>query len=821
MVVVNLLMLVVVVIFYLIGKRNRARTAEALAENERVIDGLAGKLRQSATQLLRLSEAAPAADGADASSVAEEIRDSGNELSKLADDMRAYSGLLRQQREEEARWGRKRRAASTSAPSRGVRNAIVFTLLAAMAVALVFCVRSTANWGDTRMGREADKYENQLDEWLTQQRSILYMFTDIISSKPELLADYDGAVRWLNGIVVKYPEISACYLANPYADPPVIMNTGWLPGKDERPETRPWYQATERAADGFNISAPYMDAQTGNYCVTLSRVVYGENNEFLGIFGIDFFLDKLINVLGESYTSASYAFLVDSDHVIINHPNADYQMRGDASTSVEDTEYAEAYHRQGVTTLRDYSGQLLSCLCRRTDAGFSILVANRWWSIYGGIFVVALGLLLMFCVIIIVIVALINRLIRWQEGVNGQLREAMDAAVNANRAKSQFLSQMSHEIRTPMNAIIGLDNIALRDPDIAPRTREQLEKIDASARHLLSLINDILDMSRIESGRMVLKEERFPFREFLDQICVIVGGQCADKGLRFECQAADDVEEYLVGDDLKLKQVLINILGNAVKFTDAPGLVTFIIEETDRRDDDCRLRFTMKDTGIGMDREFLPKLFEAFSQEDATTTNRYGGSGLGMAITRNIVEMMGGEISVESEKGRGSTFVVSVPLKRARQAERPADSAEAAPGEEPSLAGLHLLIAEDIELNAEVLIDLLEMEEITCEWAENGERAVAIFGQSEENHFDAVLMDMRMPVMDGLAATRAIRKLDRPDAKTVPIIALTANAFEDDSQRCLEAGMDAHLSKPVDIEALKKTLGRLLGTASKQRIAES
>ena len=159
-----------------------------------------------------------------------------------------------------------------------MRNAIVFTLLAAMAVALVFCVRSTANWGDTRMGREADKYENQLDEWLTQQRSILYMFTDIISSKPELLADYDGAVRWLNGIVVKYPEISACYLANPYADPPVIMNTGWLPGKDERPETRPWYQATERAADGFNISAPYMDAQTGNYCVTLSRVVYGENN---------------------------------------------------------------------------------------------------------------------------------------------------------------------------------------------------------------------------------------------------------------------------------------------------------------------------------------------------------------------------------------------------------------------------------------------------------------------------------------------------------------------------------------------------------------
>ena len=296
-------------------------------------------------------------------------------------------------------------------------------------------------------------------------------------------------------------------MANPYADPPVIMNNGWIPGEDERPETRPWYRETERSPSGFNISAPYLDAQTGNYCITLSRVVYGGNDEFLGIFGIDFFLDKLINVLGESYTGTSYAFLVDSDHIIINHPNADYQMSPDVGVSVEDTEYAEAYNRNGVTVLRDYSGRLVSCLSRKTSYGFTVLVANRWWSIYGSVVLVVLGFLALFGSCIAVIVLLINRMIRWQKEVNGQLVEAADAAMKAGRAKSQFLAQMSHEIRTPMNAIIGLDNLALRDPDISPHTREQLEKIDASARHLLSLINDILDMSRIESGRMTLKEE--------------------------------------------------------------------------------------------------------------------------------------------------------------------------------------------------------------------------------------------------------------------------------------------------------------------------
>lgn len=399
---------------------------------------------------------------------------------------------------------------------------------------------------------------------------------------------------------------------------------------------------------------------------------------------------------------------------------------------------------------------------------------------------------------------------------NRALTEALTRAEEANAAKTAFLSSMSHEIRTPMNAIIGLDNIALHETNIPQHTRDELEKIGASARHLLALINDILDMSRIESGRMVLKAEEFSFIEMLEQINIIIKGQCEDKGLDFESKVIGSVDAYFIGDALRLRQILINILGNAVKFTDAPGTVTFIVEQTTHTGSSRTIRFIMKDTGVGMDEAFIPKLFEPFSQEDATTTNRYGGSGLGMAITKNMVDLMGGSIAVESVKGRGTTFTVDVPLQWAQHVE--SNKETDVPSSIASVAGLHVLIAEDQEMNAEILADLLEMEGVSSEWAENGQQAVDMFSQSDERHFGAILMDMRMPVMDGLDATRAIRALDREDARTIPIIALTANAFEEDVQKCIQAGMDVHLSKPVDIDALKLELARRVseGTETKE-----
>ena len=388
-------------------------------------------------------------------------------------------------------------------------------------------------------------------------------------------------------------------------------------------------------------------------------------------------------------------------------------------------------------------------------------------------------------------------------------------AEESSRAKTSFLNNMSHEIRTPMNAIIGLDSIALRDPDLPPKTREHLEKIGASADHLLGLINDILDMSRIESGRTVLKSEEFSFSEFLGQINIIISGQCQHKGLHYDCSVVGDVNDYYVGDDMKLKQVIINILGNAVKFTEQGGSVTLTVEQVGQAEGMCTLRFTMKDTGIGMDKEYIPKIFESFSQEDATT-NKYGGSGLGMAITKNFVEMMNGEIQVESEKGVGSVFTVTVSLGFS---EKSADDEKQEALTDSSvseiLAGRRVLMAEDVEQNAEILADLLDLEDIESEHACNGKQAVDMFTESAQGYYDAILMDVRMPEMDGLTAAQMIRGLDRDDAKTIPIIAMTANVFDDDIERSLAAGMNAHLFKPIEPEKMYETMARLISGSDK------
>ena len=529
------------------------------------------------------------------------------------------------------------------------------------------------------------------------------------------------------------------------------------------------------------------------------------------------------------------------------------------------------------------------------------------------------------------------------------LADALAAAEQANRAKTAFLSNMSHEIRTPMNAIIGLNSLALRNENLPAETREYLEKIGGSARHLLGLINDILDMSRIESGRIVLRREEFSFRGMLEQINTMVMSQCAEKGLKYECQVLGGVSDYYIGDDMKLKQILINILSNAIKFTDAPGSVSLTVERTGTFQDHSTIRFTVRDTGIGIDSAFLPKVFDSFTQEDSTRSSKYGSTGLGMAITKSIVELMNGSISVESKKGEGSAFTVYISLKNsahqgsATHYVKPEDmrvlivddeeiAAEHArlvldevgikadtclSGEDalhmlevqhakhnpynlvlldwkmPDMDGLEvareirkrhdnettviiltsfnwddimdealhvgvdsflakplfasnvideferlarknnmslfrerrraelkgrrILLAEDILINAEIMKELMAMKEAEVEHAENGRLAVEMFESSAPDCYDAILMDVRMPEMDGLEATQTIRALDRPDAKRIPIIAMTANAFDEDVQRSLQVGMNAHLPKPVEPDHLYQTLEELIWEADRDR----
>ena len=377
------------------------------------------------------------------------------------------------------------------------------------------------------------------------------------------------------------------------------------------------------------------------------------------------------------------------------------------------------------------------------------------------------------------------------------------ASKASSAAKSDFLASVSHEMRTPLNVINGQVALALKDHSITYTTRDHLEKIDLSARHLTELINNILEMNEIENGHLEVKNEEFSLDEELDQINAIAGALCFEKGLRFLHSVTEDSRKRYFGDKTQLRRVLISILNNAAKYTDE-GSVDFSVESEASGNDSRTLRFIISDTGIGMDEDFIPKLFEAFSQEDSSATNRFGGGGLSLAIAWSIIRKMGGTIEASSKKGEGSVFTVTVTLKVAGE-EANREMRTFMEGEEV-LAGRKILIVEDIPANAEIVADLLELAGAESEHAENGQIAVDMFSASRPGYYDAILMDLRMPVMNGYDSARAIRALERADAGTVPIIALTANTFDTDIKQSLDAGMNAHLAKPADTDILYGTL---------------
>ena len=392
--------------------------------------------------------------------------------------------------------------------------------------------------------------------------------------------------------------------------------------------------------------------------------------------------------------------------------------------------------------------------------------------------------------------------------INQRLEDAFHTAENANRAKTTFLNNMSHDIRTPMNAIIGFTNIAMKhEPE--PEVRGCLEKIRESSDHLLTLINDVLDISRIESGKIKFAPIGVDIVEVADTVLSIMYGFLSNRNITFHTHLAIPETRYVLADAVRIREVLVNILGNAVKFTGDGGSITFTSDYLPGADDRHMIvRYRVTDTGVGMTKEFVKHIFDEFSQEESSARTYYKGSGLGMAISKRYVDLMGGNISVESEKGKGSTFTVELPLELT---EADKVQKQASPGDSTDLAGVKILMAEDNDLNAEIAMVQLEELGIHITRASDGKEALKIFASNQPGTFDIIFMDIMMPKMNGYEATKAIRTLqNRPDARTIPIIAMTANAFAEDVQASLDAGMNGHLSKPIVIDEVVKTIARNL-----------
>ncbi len=804
--VINLLMVIAIVFFYLIGVHNRIKAEKALEVKEEFLSGLSGELREPLNRVLKKCDIMLSTHEGTPDDVTD-IKESGIQLSEMFDNLFSFSSIVSKENEQQTQ----KKQIDLPRASKLARNGVVLVLVLALISAQIICINSTRGWGDSKMLNETENYENQLTQWITKQQSILSMFTNIISEHPELLDDYDSAVKWLDGIVKNYPEISVCYMANPYREHTVIMNNGWQPDDSWKVEDRQWYKDTEMSDSGSSISVPYYDEQTGNYCITISQVVYGKNGEFLGIFGIDFFMDKLINVLGESYTPTGYAFLVDSDGIIINHPNPDYQMSQNSTTSIEDTDYNNAYHNENSTVIKDYNGHIMTCMAKKnTLSGFTVMVVNRWWSIYANSVIFSVLFLFLFGLCILAVTALINRLIRWQQDANRKLSEAAEKALSAEKSQSQFMAQMSHEIRTPINAVLGLNEMIQRECD-DKEILDYSDNIKRAGNTLLTLINSILDFSKMESGKMEIMQARYETVEFIDDVVYMISERAAKKGLEFITQIDRTLPKTLYGDDLRIKQIVMNILTNAVKYTHS-GSVTLQMGGHYFDDETYALAVSVKDTGIGIKEEDISGLFQSFKRLDEEKNRNIEGTGLGIVIVQRLLNMMDSGLEVESEYGKGSVFhftllqkvIDKTPIGEYSGHETKHKDEETY---QPLLTqNADILVVDDNDMNLKVASGLMKRCGIVPDTADSGDMCIEMV---QKKHYDIIFLDHMMPVKNGIETLHEMQNSTVLPADTV-VVALTANAIAGAKETYINEGFNDYLSKPIEVKKLEKMLEKYL-----------
>ncbi len=799
-----------IIFLYFLAVNSQKKTEEALHTKEEFLNGITGELREPLSTIMHVSDRDYASQIEDYGAEMSRIHKAGEKLSDMIGQILSYSSIVRtgQKKDTDEKQGNK------GGMNRHFRAVIIVFLVFVMLISLYVNISVTTRWGNEMMQSMTDDYEFKLSEWIDTQKSILDMFVSIISTNPEMLDDYEGTIDYLNRITLQYPEISVTYMSNPKLDPCVYMNNGWKPEEGWRVEERPWYIASTEAEDGWSISAPYYDEQTGGYCITISEVVYdAKTGEYLGCFGIDFYMDKLVEILGDSYSDDGYAFLVDTEGDIINHPYGSFQMTKDFKTNISDLPYGQAKpDGKSIRIFKDYDNSYRIMTASYDEVSkFTVFVVSDIWIIYGRVLIYSLICIAVFLGCIIMVYRLLTSLINWQDATNKQMKDAADAAMAAGRAKSQFLAQMSHEIRTPINAVLGMNEMILRESDNED-ILEYSGNIKEAGKTLLSIINSILDFSKIEDGKMEITPVRYETASFISNLDISIRERANAKSLEFILNVDETLPSVLFGDDVRFAQVIMNLLTNAVKYTEK-GSVTLEIKNDGVSGNNVMVAVSVSDTGIGIREEDRERLFMSFERLDEKRNRNIEGTGLGMSIVTKLLAMMNSELHLESVYGKGSVFSfrleqgIEDPSPLGNYEERIRSERE----EEKHTASLYapdaiVLVVDDNQMNLMVAKNLLKLNGIKPDLVKSGFEAM---DSVKEKKYDIIFLDHMMPKLDGIETLKKMRDENMISSST-HVVALTANAVVGSREMYLDAGFDDYLTKPIEVEQLERILKKYL-----------